>query len=293
MNVVLIPFFLAANVVVNDTSKWTFGPEYLYDMNITVIAKPSSHKPIQHYELISTIKCRPKMPDSLFCYCSNSTSVALLKNRNITDQEIMTEQMFEIKFNEYSVEGLVIEPSSDMDVVTILRKIASQFNVVVNRDQIISSHFIARENSTIGDCATMYVITHEESETDTLEEEEDDFRLVVLPLSDENSGTTLSIEKSRMECKSLDAFSGRLTMGRYVTKIQISSDKFETFTEFDGKVHPLSPEIESGDRVFSYKEIIQISLNSIKPAQNELPTLPYGELIDLNIANEISNNFMN
>ncbi|XP_011688101.1 PREDICTED: uncharacterized protein LOC105450101 isoform X1 [Wasmannia auropunctata] len=293
MNAILIPYFLAAYVAVNDTSEWTFGPEYAYDMNITYIMKPDPHQPIHKLQLISTIKCRPKTPDNLFCHLYNLTESELFENHNMT-REAQTEQMFEIKFNEHGVEGLVIEPPSRMEVVNVLRKIATQFNVVVDRRKIGMSQFMARENSTMGDCAAVYRITREEPETDTSEKIDNDFRLVILPLADAKPETTLLIQKSRMGCinppRYVDFSRGILEMRRFVSKIQINSDKFETFTEFDGKVRFST---ESEIRILSFKEIIQINLNSIEPAQNQLPSLYYGELIDLNTNNDIPSNFIN
>ncbi|XP_012531435.1 uncharacterized protein LOC105833891 isoform X1 [Monomorium pharaonis] len=295
MNVILIPFFLAANVVVNDTSEWTYGPEYSYDVNITYdiinMIKREPYEPIHKIQLISTVKCRPKMPDSIFCHLNNFTESELFENHNMT-REAQTEQIFEIKFNERGVEGLVIEPPSRMEVVNVLRKIATQFNVVVDQRKIGMSQFMARENSSMGNCAAAYRITRDELRTDPLEEDTD-FRLVILPLTDAKPGTTLSIVKSRMGCinppRYVDFSRGILEMRRFVSKIQINSRKFETFTEFNGNVRFIESEIGT----LLFKEIIQINLKSIEPAQNELPTLSYGELIDLNTNNDIPSNFIN
>lgn len=307
--------YLAANVVVNDTSKWTYGPEYSYDVNITYnvinIVKPDPHEHIHKIQLSSTVKCRPKMSDSLFCHLNNFTESDLFENHNMT-REAQTEQMFEIKFNERGVEGLVIEPPSRMEVVNVLRKIATQFNVVIDRRKINNmSQFMARENSSMGNCAAAYRITREELKTDTMEDA--DFRLVILPLTNAKPGTTLSIVKSRLGCinppRYVDFSRGILEMvcthacvcmhiifalffllqKRFVSKIQINSNKFETFTEFNGNVRFTESEIG----MLLFKEIIQINLKSIEPAQNELPTLSYGELIDLNINNDIPSNFIN
>jgi len=191
--------YLAAYVIVNDTSEWIFGPEYSYDMNLTYIIKPDPHDPIHKIQLISTIKCRPKIPNNLFCHLYNFTESELFENHNMT-REAQTEQMFEIKFNEHGVEGLVIEPPSRMEVVNVLRKIATQFNVVIDRRKIGMSQFMVRENSSMGNCAAAYRITREEHETDMIEKTNIDFRLVILPLTDAKPGTTILIEKSRMGC---------------------------------------------------------------------------------------------
>jgi len=168
-------------------------------MNITYVIKPDPHDHVQKIQLISTVKCRPKTSDTIFCHLYNITISEIFENYNMT-REAQTEQIFEIKFNEHGVEGLVIEPPSRMEVVNVLRKIATQFNVIVDRRNIDMSQFMARENSTMGDCAAAYKIMREEAEIDTIEEINTNFQLRILPLIDAKSGTTLSIEKSRMGC---------------------------------------------------------------------------------------------
>lgn len=191
---------LAANVVVNDTSEWIFGPEYTYNVNMTYVMKSDPMEPTGTIQLISTVKCRPKILDSLLCRMENSTTMMLFKNDNTTRQ-IDTEQLFEIKFNERGVQGLLIESPSRNEVVNFIRKIANQFSLGVDMKRKISMpQFMARENTSMGNCATMYKITREEPETDTIEEEDTDFQLVVLPMVDARPGTILTIEKSRMGC---------------------------------------------------------------------------------------------
>lgn len=214
-------------------------------------------------------------------------------------REAQTEQMFEVQFNEHGVEGLVIEPPSRMEVVNVLRKIATQFNVIVDQRRIAMSQFMTRENSSMGNCATAYRITREEPEDRDVREHvfkgiDTNSALVILPLRySAKPGTTLLIEKSRSGCinppRYVDFSRGILEMGRYVSRIKVSSDKFETLTEFDGKVR-FSTESEVG--TLAFKEIIQMNLKSISPATADCPTLSYGELIDLNTNNDIPSNFI-
>jgi len=206
-------------VIVNDTSEWKFGPEYTYNLNMTYTMKSDPHEIDQIMQLFSTVQCRPKVPDSLFCRLQNSTTVMPHKDGNMT-REVETAQMFEINFDERGVGGLVIEPPSHMEVVNVIRKIANQFNVGADlRRKIGMPQFMARENSSMGDCATVYTITNEEIETEDGAEEGDDteFRLVVLT-PDAKPGTSLLIEKSRMGCinppRYVDFVTGILKMVR-------------------------------------------------------------------------------
>lgn len=192
-------------MVVNDTSKWTFGPKYSYDLNMTYIIKTDPHEPVETMTLISKLECRPKQADDLFCHLQNSTIVNFGRNANRT-REVETEQMFEIKFSERGVEGLIIEPPSRMEVVNILRKIANQFSVGVDWRKIERiSQFMARENSSMGNCATVYRIRRGEPKANAIEDGriDDDFRFVAPTMAaddDAKPASNLLIEKSRMGC---------------------------------------------------------------------------------------------
>lgn len=162
--------------------------------------KTDPDEPFGKTTIISKLKCRPKTMDNIFCHLQNSTIVNCEKDHTMI-REVKTEQMFEIKFNEHGVENLIIEPPSRMEIVNLLRKIANQFSISVDRHKIERmSQFMARENSTMGNCATVYSITREEL-TNTIEKENIGFRFIVLPMADNaKSISNLTIEKSRIDC---------------------------------------------------------------------------------------------
>ncbi|XP_011136044.1 uncharacterized protein LOC105181155 [Harpegnathos saltator] len=301
MNVILIPFFLAANVVVNDTTEWAYGPEYSYNVNMTYVIKSDPAEPAGTMQLMSSVKCQPKVSEnSLLCRLRNSTTMMSLRKDN-TSREVETEQMFEIKFNERGVESLLIEPPSRMEVVNFIRKIANQLSVGADMKRKIGMpQFMARENTSMGDCATMYRITREELAESPPEPpespelaEDADFQLVVLPMADARPGTSLTIEKSRMGCinspRYVDFSMGILKMGRFFSRIYVDgADRFETYTELDGKLRTES----LSSRIITFKSLLRVSLESIEPAQEPLPSILYGELIDLNMNNDIPNNMI-
>ncbi|XP_011874755.1 PREDICTED: uncharacterized protein LOC105565841 [Vollenhovia emeryi] len=295
MNVILIPFFLAAHVVDNDTSDWTLGPEYVYDLIYSYLLKGETGY-IQNYYLMNTLHCRPKMPDHLFCSLRNETEVNFVTNRT-KKRTTRPENMFEMKFNRKGVEGLIYDPHH-MKYVNLQRRIANQFSVLVRPNKIGKPHFTAKENSSIGNCATEYNITREEPETDAHENGGTDFRLEILQLADDKPGTTLLIEKSRSDCINLPGDNEvnvgvvHSKMRRFVSKYKISPNKFESRTDFEGTnvyQFPKSAELP-------FKEILHINLKGIKPAQNELPTFSSSKLINLNIYNDIESyksNYLN
>ncbi|XP_014478642.1 PREDICTED: uncharacterized protein LOC106746503 [Dinoponera quadriceps] len=297
--IVLIPFFLAANVSVNDTSEWTYGPEYSFNVNLTYVVKSDLAVPdlASIMQVISAMKCRPKeLENSLLCRLQNST---MSVNKDNTSREIATEQMFEIRFSERGVESLLIEPPTYMEVVNFIRKVASQLSVGADMKRKIGmSQFMSRENTSMGDCATVYRITRELPETsEPLEVAENaDFQLVVLPMADARPGTSLTIEKSRMGCinppRYVDFSMGILKMKRFYSTIHVDGvDRFESFTEIDGKLRPPT-ESKISLKILTFTSQLRLSLDSIEPAQDPLPSVPYGEVIDLNTNNDVPINII-
>lgn len=116
-------------------------------------------------------------------------------------RKVKIEQIFEIKFNAYVVEDLIIEPPSHMEIVNLLRKIANQFSIDINKRKFERTlQFMARENSSMGNCATVYSITHGKLTTNTIEKKNIGFRLIVLPMADDGKSiSNLTIEKSQIE----------------------------------------------------------------------------------------------
>ncbi|XP_032673466.1 uncharacterized protein LOC116845175 [Odontomachus brunneus] len=299
MNVILIPFFLAANVVVKDTSEWTYGPEYLYNMNLTVVIKSDLDpaEPIGNMELISAMKCRPMVAEnSLLCIVQNfKTNVGLktLEEENTT-HEIKTEKMFKIKFNERGVESLLIESPSRIQIVDLIRKFANQLSVGVDMGKIGMSHFTGRENISMVNCTTTYKITREElpKTLETHMTNNADFQLVVLPMADARPGTSLTIEKSRMGCNNSPRYHrespvGTLKMVKFSSMVFVDgASGFETYTEMDMEMRK---EFLNFNICTTFAFNIRLNLDSIMPAQDPLPSISNGELFDLNSYDILSN----
>ncbi|XP_011874758.1 PREDICTED: uncharacterized protein LOC105565843 isoform X2 [Vollenhovia emeryi] len=209
MDVTLIPFILAAKVFVQDMSEWTYGPEYVYDLNITYDITPeppapvdNSRQEVDNIQLIATLNCRPKHNDHLFCQVKNATEIT---NDNRNEQGLkyaLMDRAFEIVFNERGVEGLIIDVTHTQ-AVDLVRKIANQFNVLSNRSKIDEWQFYTREGTAMGDCWTAYRISREEPATEEFKIAGTDFRFVILPFVDMKPGTAFSITKTRMESEIL------------------------------------------------------------------------------------------
>lgn len=196
------PFNLAADVIINDTWDWEFGPEYTYDVNMTYNVKEDNlgNAPMTGC-LNSMVKCRPKDREILLCRLHNVTSVAYLANGHVDTLE--TEKTFAIKFNESGVESLMIEPPFSVGIANVIGKIVNQFSVNVNqiRDSIYGRPIpdITRmEKTPMGKCTTTYRIKHGESQSKGFRDT--NFRLEVLPIPSVKSNTDLSINKIRKRC---------------------------------------------------------------------------------------------
>lgn len=216
---------------------WKFGPEYTYNLTMNYAIKTDTHDLVTNMRLASTVKCRPKDSEILFCRLQNSTTMVstLLMDRNMT-REIETAKTFAIKFNERGVESLLMETPFPIQVVTIVRKIANQLSVGVdlNERKISMSQFIARENTSMGDCATRYRIERKESQSNDKDKDNEwiattGYWTRVLSMTDARPSETVLIEKSRMGCvntpRYLDYATGILKMVKNNLRLRFAEPK--------------------------------------------------------------------
>jgi len=193
---------LAANVIVNDMRDWKFGPECLYNVNMSYNIK---EEPSVIGYFNSTMKCRSKDSETLFCRLHDVTTTAYLRDRDT--EALKSGKAFLIKFNEYGVQSLMIESPFSVEIANIIRKIINQLNI--NRsyiDQIIStgvrptSYFMSRERTPMGVCLTTYMIKHRDVNSNTTQKKDTNFRFEVLLTPTTKPFTNLSIHKIRKRC---------------------------------------------------------------------------------------------
>nr|XP_012221460.1 PREDICTED: uncharacterized protein LOC105671682 [Linepithema humile] len=288
MNVTVIPFFLAANVIVNDTSEWVFGPEYFYNLNLntTYVNVPENFSMPNEVRLFMTMKCRPKIPNRLLCLILNSTYTDSYRGLLQSLTRTTSFPSFEIKYNKRGIESLLINSTfvnANEGKFNVIKRIANQLNLGVNlkrnRD---TSRFKGVENTSMGICTTRYEISRNESETEPVKENID-FTLFVLPMTDAKPGTTVSIEKYRTRCINSPRrlYSRVLKMERFFSKMQIG-DGFESFSKLDGKLRTYSTH-SNETFLLPFNDVMHLNLISIKPAQNDIPNIDSGKLYELNI----------
>ncbi|XP_011348182.1 uncharacterized protein LOC105285598 [Ooceraea biroi] len=290
MNVVVVPFFLAANLAVNDMSNWQFGPEYSYNMSIIYDIRQtvSTAETIIGASFNSTVHCRPKEPEMLVCHLSNISGMANIMGYKTTE-DIDSEKVFGIKFNERGVESLLIEPC-DTRILNIIRQVANQFSMNVNlmRKNNVQPipQFMDKENTSMGNCLTTYAITHAEHQPSTNQKKDINFELKVLPISTMRPGINLSISKNRKACvngpERVDIFAeGIFRAERFSSTIWIDNT-YKTFTEINGNLIPVKN--PSSNKFFLFTETIELNLDTIEPARDKLPSLNSEsfDVIDLN-----------
>nr|XP_012221351.1 PREDICTED: uncharacterized protein LOC105671630 [Linepithema humile] len=254
MYVTLIPFFLAANVVVNDRSEWTFGPEYSFNLQVT--HDSMYEKELTKYrKVFSTVKCRPKMADSLFC------EIQYFKTFDGQKELVLrTSVIFEMKFNEHGVERIFTN-SSDPFKKELTQKIAQQLStgVDVQRKFKGNSIYWGEEAVRNGDrCWMGCSITYLKPKIN-MSKQNTDFQLVILPMFDVKPDSSFIIKK--------DISCGCYLYGPNIFQIEFSGAT-QINNRFEGPIYVINTHNWRDPGPF--QEAIQLTLESIQPAQNKL-----------------------
>nr|XP_012221349.1 PREDICTED: uncharacterized protein LOC105671628 [Linepithema humile] len=250
MYLTLIPFFLAANVVINDTSKWTFGPEYSFNLQVT---HDSIYEKEPTRKVFSTVKCRPKMEDSLFCDLQHfKTSV---KQKEIV---LHTSIIFEMKFNKSGVEKIFTN-SSDPFKRELMQKIAQQLSTGIDVQDNFNGRSLYWDEEVVFhglNCWMRYKFKYLEPKIN-MSKQNTDFQLVILPMFDVKPHSIFTTE-TYFHCD-------------IRTKPIIFQIKFSGATQinnrFKGPIYVINT-LNLRDPG-PFQEAIQLTLESIQPAQNK------------------------
>ncbi|XP_011688293.1 PREDICTED: vitellogenin-like [Wasmannia auropunctata] len=197
MWVTILPFFLVANITVDDAqqnyqrTKWaTFGPEYTYDVLVNMSLANIVQENDNFCAMLATdLKCRPKGPegdDSLRCHFQNSR----IKRPDPKDNrcsnakdfvpssryKFVNDEPFEIRFNSKGIENLVVHRSIPRWRLDMIKTIVSQLNVGFEMPEH-RDKFTIMENSTMGHCEVDVKIIRngpdsEKNGNDSIEESE-------------------------------------------------------------------------------------------------------------------------
>ncbi|TGZ51016.1 uncharacterized protein LOC112467261 [Temnothorax curvispinosus] len=171
MNVVVIPFFLAAHLTVD--KPWEHGPEYTFqvEVNCTAIPEEGVYGSVR-LNLVSKLICQPKSGDTLSCHFEDSKASSFHVDSldplepvvppgpiNRQPAYEVNEDQFEIKFNKRGLDGLVVNENIQPRELDMIRMIVGQLSIGAMFDGIGSDNsFDVMENFTQGECYTTFKI---------------------------------------------------------------------------------------------------------------------------------------
>nr|XP_012221350.1 PREDICTED: uncharacterized protein LOC105671629 [Linepithema humile] len=279
MNVTVIPFFLAANIVVNDWLKLLgfciFGPEYTFNLQVSTETFMHSNQ-VQYKDIFSTVMCRPKMSDSLLCYLQYFKTFDEQKEFDESDTLLSTSAIFEMKFNESGVERILTN-SSEPFKKELMQKIAKQFStgIDVQRNFNGSSINYLMDKTPTLKCRTTYNITYLEPKIE-MAKRNTNFQFVILPMFILKPDSIFMIRNLAANCENISVWTlwdTPSSVVKYSGAIQIN-DKFESWTEFiDSKIKFNE---QCNLQTIYVKETIRLTLESVKPAQRDLVYISNG-----------------
>ncbi|XP_043483632.1 uncharacterized protein LOC122512070 [Leptopilina heterotoma] len=198
MIVILIPFFLVAQIPVEE-SAWKYGPEYTFEVAVNLSATvEKSMELVKSHTINTLLVCRPKNSDALSCHLQvpetcKTTNEKELNKINCTS---FNPDEFEIKFNKSGVESLLVQKNISNLHLNIIKELANQLSIGANLyEKLNEKNFEAKENLTIGECKVNFKINHAPREQNSRKDVS--FKLDILPFPDKISKDNLEIEKSR------------------------------------------------------------------------------------------------
>ncbi|XP_012221354.1 uncharacterized protein [Linepithema humile] len=265
----VIPFFLATKIVFDADELLYYvnlGPEYIFNLQVTTETYMRS-KQVQYKDVFSTLKCRPKMSDSLLCHLQYFKTFDEQIEFDESDTSLSTSAIFEMKFNESGVERILTN-SSDPFKRELMQKIAKQLStgIDVQRNFNGSSINYSIDKTPTLKCRTTYNITYLEPKI-KMAKRNTNFQFAILPMFVLKPDSIFMIRNLAANCEynwvwtPWDTTSSAV---KYSGAIQIN-DKFESWTEFiDSKIKFNRQDIL---QTIYVKETIRLSLESVKPAQ--------------------------
>ncbi|XP_066591607.1 vitellogenin-like [Prorops nasuta] len=288
----LLPFFLVSQVSI-DMDSWFYGPEYTYRIRVNTTAEDSMSNdgiPSRAYDISTTLKCRPRAPDTLNCRFSSVTmgffeaGMADLGQETLGDFEI-NEDPFEIKFDRKGVSGIAVSGSLSPWTVDMIRAIVSQLSVGIELDDaskfFISDGAYAKEKSFLGVCNSFFHVSQQ-----TLENDWRQSSFQILPISGnkqlEINGKELKIDKIRdlENCQNRGNYFFGSKEGYGIlhseSMIKVKSSRAgiivsdSSFTSFTSNEISLMKKLKS----ITLKEDITLDLISISIANSDLPVIP-------------------
>ncbi|XP_076375977.1 uncharacterized protein LOC143259056 [Megalopta genalis] len=302
--VTILPFFLAAHVVIDEnarqpTSEWQlYGPEWTYDVQLNLdVAYTFNDNSHSCVTMMSKMRCRPKGSDTLSCHFEDAKmskekwSEVLQECPVPTTFEpvnpaIMNDDPFEVRFNSRGIENLVIPRNISRARLDMLRDVVSQLHIGFE-PEMGSQRFVSMESSSVGLCKVevdMSRIAYTKSAADKNQQ----FEIVFEPSRPEITPlnrTALKIDKVRQMKKCPDSnihffeyddnpdFENKnrlIDMTTSVSSMHISNTGLYAETESTGSMKALVK-----PKTLQIRQKISLTLKSVRPAKREMPEVVY------------------
>ncbi|XP_012221453.1 vitellogenin-3-like [Linepithema humile] len=302
MLVTILPFFLAANIVVDDPhreSEWAmYGPECTYDVLVNMSLANIVQENDNFCAMIATeLKCRLKGYDILNCRFQN----ARIKRPDLqndrcsnardfvpTRYKFVDEEPFEIRFNSRGIENLVVHRTIPRWRLDMIKVIVSQLNVGFEAQER-RDRFTIMENSTVGHCEVDVKITRggpdsSEEDDDSVEGENFEIGLIsVDKVARPSALERIHVEKARQpkRCprRTIYFFGNHedyshgnnelyMDMTTSVSHLTIARDKFVSYTISEGVMKTANK-----SRIMRPHQNIKLKLKRIDLARSSAPEI--------------------
>ncbi|CAK9804257.1 hypothetical protein ANTQUA_LOCUS3993 [Anthophora quadrimaculata] len=275
MNFTLIPFFLAASVVVDQPDQWIYGPEYVFHASL----KQSTSVYWRNHT--ATMRCRPAEMNSLLCRFELVTLRAYDKNPSL---EFMTiDQPFLIQFSPRGVETLRLPEMIDDRKLYFIRSIAKSFSVCTDSRESMNTlpEYAPNRNDITSGCTTRITIL----ENDEISSKPRNYELQILSLPNRREpNTTIMIEKNTEHSKR-----------RYnIEQVTITTDESVNKMYINDKTFRSEAEAQMELKIFTKKHQILVEdvsfmeLVNIERATEPMPPLNFDHVATLHYDGNLS-----
>ncbi|XP_017795958.1 PREDICTED: uncharacterized protein LOC108577328 [Habropoda laboriosa] len=286
----LIPFFLVARVAV-DENVWKHGPEYAFDVEMNITSSPMNHDGVQRSNYTAmNLFCNPAGSDGLNCHLGNTRGQSMdMTNDNKIDvpeeemDKLFSEEPFEIRFNEYGVDYLVVNENIPVEHLNNIKLITERFNIGADLNGIPDGTFDIMENTTIGLCSVSIAINHYPSKRMMNKIKNNRYELESLPQLNKVPSETIVIQKTTNlnNCSSYASF----YFGSYGDNVieadlnshldSSSSRIFVSDYQFVSTMTRLGTiGLDEKKNLTAISQYVSLSLRDIRAAKRELEKIP-------------------
>ncbi|XP_076375980.1 uncharacterized protein LOC143259058 isoform X2 [Megalopta genalis] len=267
MKFVLIPFFLAANVTVNNPAKWQHGLVSHFHANMT-----STKVDLGKVDLtLADVICRQRSIYELIC----SIDKILVKTwYGLVTEIVDVEPEFLIQFSVRGIESFRFQQPIGHKRLNRVRSIFQQLSVgadlLRHADEL--STFVAPENHVLGNCSSLFTVLQYGNDDGCFANNCDkkrNYELNVLSLPERRPGATVVIEKwtNRNKCENYRV-DDTIVTEKTRTKMHIGLSTFTSQTEIDLKINNRA-------QMTMISPGIRVELTGIEPAKEKLPNLSF------------------